>query len=495
MKIGFDNDMYLRIQKEKILERIKVLGVDKLYLEFGGKLFDDLHASRVLPGFNADSKIQLLKTLKDDLEVIFCISADDIERNKIRADFGITYEMDMLRLIDNLRAIGIFVSSIVITKFTNQVGAETFANKLRARNENVYVHYYTKGYPTDVDTIVSEEGYGVNPYVKTQRPLVVVTAPGPGSAKLGTCLSQLYHENMNGVNAGYAKFETFPIWDLPLKHPANIAYEAATADLNDKNMIDPFHLETYDIKAVNYNRDVEVFPVVKTILERISGKKCVYNSPTDMGVNTIAKCIIDDDALKEAGKQEIIRRYYKARCDYKLGLVKKEVAERVELLMNELEIKFSDRQVVNAALEKSKEKNCSVVALELPTGEIVTGKTSELMDASSAVVLNAIKSLAGIPDDKHLLLPSVLKPIGRLRKNVLKYSNSVLNLEEVIISLGICAATDKTVEKCVEKLAELKGLDAHSTFIITGINATMFAKLGINLTCEPEFATKNLYYV
>lgn len=492
MKIGFDKELYLKYQTEKILERIELLK-GKLYLEFGGKIFDDLHASRVLPGFDANMKIKLLEKLKDKLEIIFCISAEDIERNKIRADFNLTYEMDMLRLIDSLRALDIYVSSIVITKYTQQASAKAFANKLIARKEKVYFHTYTKGYPTDIDTIVSDEGYGANSYIETSRPLVVVTAPYPGSGKLATCLSQLYHESKRGIEAGYAKFETFPVWSLPLKHPVNVAYESATADLQDKNMIDPFHLEAYDKKAVNYNRDVEVFPVVKTILEKITGKECIYKSPTDMGVNAIGECIIDDEIIKEAGKQEIIRRYYRTRCDYKQGNIDKKTAERVELLMNELNITPKDRKVVEPALKRAQEVNVPVVSLELPNGEVVTGKQSELMSASSAVILNAIKKMAGIDDTKHLLTRKVLLPIGKLRKTVLKYKNSMLNLEEVLLALSICAVSDSSISVALEKLNELNGLDAHSTVILQGDDERMLKKLGINITCEPEFISKELF--
>ena len=490
MKIGFDNEKYLKIQKEKILERIKMFD-NKLYLEFGGKIFDDLHASRVLPGFKPDSKIQLLKTLKDDLEIIFCISAKDIERHKIRADHGITYDMDLLRIIDKLSKLGLTVSSVVITQFTGQASANTFKNKLERLNIKTYIHTYTKGYPTDVDVIVSDEGYGANPYIETTKPLVVVSAPGPGSGKLATCLSQLYHEYKRNVKAGYAKFETFPVWDLSLKHPVNVAYEAATADLKDVNMIDAFHLDAYGITAVNYNRDLEVFPVLKNILYKITGE-IIYKSPTDMGVNMIGKCIIDDEVVQEASKQEIIRRYYHSLCDYKKGLLDLEVSQRIKVLMDELNISLDDRKVVKAAVEKAKEKDTHVIAIQLEDGKIITGKTSKIMSCSSSMIINSIKYLAHIDDEIHLIAPVILNPIIKLKKDI--YENSgVLSLHDVLIALSICAATNPMVEKALSKIKELQFLDAHSTCMLPNSDLDILRKLKINVTSEPTYGTNNLY--
>ncbi|HCG36231.1 MAG TPA: hypothetical protein DER23_07805 [Clostridiales bacterium] len=492
MKIGFDNEKYVSMQSERILERIKQNG-NKLYLEFGGKLFDDLHAARVLPGFAPDAKIRILQKLKDQTEIIFVINAGDIERKKMRADFGISYEMDVLRLIDHLRAIHILVSSIVITRYNGQPSADIFKKKLAIRGERVYVHNTIKGYPNDVDTIVSENGYGANEYIETTRPLVVVTAPGPGSGKMATCLSQLYHEHKRNMQAGYAKFETFPIWNLPLKHPVNLAYEAATADLHDMNMIDPYHLEAYGVTTVNYNRDIEAFPVLKTILQRITGTEHSYRSPTDMGVNMAGYGICDDHVCREAAKQEIVRRYYKAWCDFKNGLVDIDVAHRVEMLMKEVDADVSIRPVVAAAQNKTAEKGVHAMAIQMPDGKIITGRTIEVLGAPASAVINALKYLAGIGDDLLLISPSVLIPILDLKHSAFGSSKQKLNLEEALIALAICAVTNPIVEKAMEQLPKLRGLEAHYTKMANSHDEEVFRKLKINLTCEPEFSTKNLY--
>ena len=489
MKLGFDNKKYLKLQSEKILERIKMFD-NKLYLEFGGKIFDDYHAERVLPGFHADSKIQLLKTLKDDLEIIFCISAKDIESNKIRADYGISYDMDLIRLIGKLSDIGLNVSNVVITQYNGQGAADIFKNKLERMGIKCYIHTFTKGYPTDVDLIVSDEGYGANPYIETTKPLVVVAAPGPCSGKLATCLSQLYHEYKRNVKAGYAKFETFPVWSLPLKHPVNVAYEAATADLKDVNMIDNFHLEKYGITAVNYNRDLEVFPVLKNILYKITGKN-IYYSPTDMGVNCIGECIKDDNVIKEAARQEIIRRYYNSLCEYKNGLIELSVSQRIKVLMDELQIDINERKVVSEALKKEKEKNQNVIAIELPNKKIVTGKSTNLMSCSASMIINAIKVLAKIKDDIHLISPNVLEPMLKMKKNIYN-SDKNLNLHDVLTALSICAATNPTVELALSKLDKLKGVDAHATCMIPKDDITILKKLKINITCEPVFFSKDI---
>ncbi len=492
MKIGFDNQTYIKTQSAKIMERVRLFD-NKLYIEFGGKLFDDLHAARVLPGFAPDAKINLLREMRDQTEIIIIINAADIERKKIRADFGITYDMDVLRLMDNLRSLGIYVSSVVITQYTGQHGADIFRKKLEMRGERVYVHRSINGYPNDVDTIVSEEGYGANDYIETTRPLVVVTAPGPGSGKLATCLSQLYHEYKRGVKAGYAKFETFPIWNLPLKHPVNIAYEAATADLRDVNMIDPYHLDAYGVATVNYNRDVEAFPVVQTIVERITGKRDLYRSPTDMGVNMVGNCIIDDEVCREAAKQEILRRYYKAWCDYKNGTGDIETAHLVELLMKNVGITTADRRVVSPALEKAEKVECPVFSIELSDGRIITGKEISLMSAPATALINAVKALSGIADEIFLLSPVVIEPIQRMKGEVLGDRVLRLGLEEVLIALSICAATNSMVELAMTKLAELRGCEAHSTTMLTGADERILRKLGLNFTCEPVFPGKDLF--
>lgn len=491
--IGFNSELYIELQTEQINKRIEKFG-NKLYLEFGGKLFDDYHAARVLPGFDLNAKVKLLSKLKDKAEIIFCINAGDIERNKIRADMGITYDMDVMRLIDNLRGCDLDINSVVITKYTGQPAADIFRDRLERRGVKTYTHTFTKGYPTDVKIIVSDEGYGANPYVETSKPLVVVTAPGPGSGKLATCLSQLYHEYKRGVKAGYAKFETFPIWNIPLKHPVNIAYEAATIDLKDVNLIDYFHLQAYGVTTVNYNRDLEVFPVVKTILEKITGTS-LYESPTDMGVNMAGYGITDDEIVKEAGRQEVIRRYFHTRCDYKKGLIGKDIEERIILLMNEMGLKPENRFVVLPALKKAEKSGTMAMAIELTDKTIVTGRTTPIMSATASVVLNAIKTLADISDDIHLISPIALEPIVKLKQKILNHKNFVLNLEEILIALSISAALNPTAQLAMDKLPLLKCCEAHSSNIIGKADEDVFRRLGIHLTAEPVFPTKDLYFV
>ena len=490
MKKGFNNEKYVEIQSKKIKEKIKKF--DKLYLEFGGKLFDDYHASRVLPGFEPDSKIKMLLELKKITEIIICINAKDIERKKIRADYGITYDMEVLRLIDEFQNLGLSVNSVVITLYTGKESSKKFINQLEKRNIKTYVHTPTKGYPTDVDVIVSDEGYGANPYIKTTKKLVVVTAPGPSSGKLATCLSQLYHEYKRGVKAGYAKYETFPVWNLPLKHPVNVAYEAATADLNDVNMIDSFHLEKYGITSVNYNRDLAVFPVLKSILHKITGED-IYYSPTDMGVNMIGSCIDDDEAICVASRQEIIRRYYKALCDYKTGDADEEVYKRIKVLMNELEIDpLKERKVIDVARDKSSNEDLPVIAMELANGKIITGKKTEILSPASSLILNAVKELTKIPDDVDLLSKSVLEPILKLKPLGNHTSNS-LNLEEVLIALSICSATNPIVKRALKNLSKLSGLEAHASFMVYNGDLNTLKRLNINLTCDPIFYSNNLF--
>ncbi|EYE88150.1 hypothetical protein Q428_09380 [Fervidicella metallireducens AeB] len=500
MKLGFDPKKYLEEQSKYILERVN--NYDKLYLEFGGKLLFDLHAKRVLPGFDENAKIKLLHKLKDKVEVIICVYAGDIERNKIRGDFGITYDMDVLRLIDDLRSYELDINSVVITRYDGQPATTVFMNKLERRGIKVYTHRATKGYPTDVDTIVSDEGYGKNPYIETTKPIVVVTAPGPGSGKLATCLNQLYHEYKRGRVAGYSKFETFPVWNVPLKHPLNIAYEAATVDLKDVNMIDSFHFDAYNKIAVNYNRDIETFPILKRIIEKITGEESIYKSPTDMGVNRVGYGIIDDEVVKEASKQEIIRRYFKTGCEYKKGYIDKETFERSKLIMEELNLKEEDRKVVIPAREhsaklrelSSKNEICPCVALELNDGTIIKGKSSSLMDSTAAVILNAIKHLANISDEIHLISPVILEPIISLKTKTLGSKSTALDCEEILIALSICAATNPTAQVALEKLSLLKGCQAHSTTIISRNDEQTFRKLGIDVTCDPEYSSDNLYY-
>jgi uncharacterized protein (UPF0371 family) len=489
---GFNNRTYIKEQTERIRRRMERFG-GKLYLEFGGKLFDDFHAARVLPGFDVNGKVKLLCELKQQAEIIFCISSKAIEENKTRYDIGISYDMEVLRLIDSLRNMGLFIGSVLITQYTGQPGADTFRKKLEMRGVTVYVHCPTKGYPSDVDTIASEEGYGANPYIETSRPLVVVTAPGPASGKLATCLSQLYHENKRGISAGYAKYETFPVWDLPLQHPLNLAYEAATADLKDVNMIDPYHLAAYGITAVNYNRDVEVFPIVRSLLKRITGED-IYQSPTDMGVNMIGWCITDDSAVRHAAEQEIIRRWYKARCAYTKGEGDIETCQRIEFLMRALGLGPHDRPVVEPANAKSRQSATSAIAIQLADNKIITGKSSELMNDTAAVILNSIKYLSSISDEILLISPIVLEPIIRLKREILQSRYPVLNAEEVLQALSISAATNPTAAIAMDKLVELCGCEAHASDMITQADQSTFFKLGINITCEPQFPTKSLYF-
>lgn len=491
-KVGFDNQKYIQTQSEHIMERLAQFG-GKLYLEFGGKLFDDYHASRVLPGFAPDSKVNLLMELREEAEIIVVISSFDIEKNKVRGDLGITYDLDVLRLIDAFRAIGLFVGSVVMTHFSGQPAAVAFQNKLESLDIRVYRHYPIEGYPSDIPHIVSDDGYGKNEYIETERSLVVVTAPGPGSGKMATCLSQLYHEHQRGTKAGYAKFETFPVWNIPLKHPVNLAYEAATADLNDVNMIDPFHLEAYGVTAVNYNRDVDVFPVLQEIFTRILGKS-PYRSPTDMGVNMAGFCITDDDAVRKASCDEIIRRYYAALCRHRKGDSGLEEARKIELIMRQLELTTADRPVVAAALEKSKLTEGPAVAIELPDGTIVTGKTSSLLGASSAALLNALKVLGNIRDDIALIAPVIIEPIQDLKVNHLGNNNPRLHTDELLIALSICAATSPTAELAMQQLSRLKNCEAHSTVILSQVDDNVFRKLGVNLTSEPVYQSKKLYH-
>ena len=481
MKKGFDNAKYVKIQSEKIRERFGLF--DKLYLEVGGKLFDDSHAARILPGFKNDAKINMFLELKDDLEIIFCINAGDIDRNKTRGEYGIAYDTEIIKLINNSRRLGFSVNSVVITLYKNQVSVDKFIKKLNRNGIKTYIHTFTKGYPTDVDTIVSEEGYGANPYIETTKPLILVNAPGPGSGKLATCLSQIYHEHLRGVNAGYAKFETFPVWNLPLKHPVNLAYEAATADLKDVNMIDPFHLEAYNVTAVNYNRDVEAFPILKNILNKIVGKD-IYKSPTDMGVNMIGYCITDNDVVEEACKKEIVRRYYHATNAYKLGTAEEDEYKKIKLLMNELNIDEDYLDVIKPALEKSKKENLPVISLKIGK-KIITGKQTDLLTPASSVVINAIKLLSKIPDDIKLLSPNVLEPMLRLKKDL--NNGKILTLPEVLTALSICSATNSMTEKALSNLTKLKDCEAHATYIVDNGDKKTLKLLKINLTCEPEY--------
>ena len=486
MKIGFDNDKYLKMQSEHIRERIGKFG-GKLYLEFGGKLFDDYHASRVLPGFEPDSKLRLLKELSDQAEIVFAISAKDIEKNKIRGDLGITYDSDVIRLIGTYREQGLFVGSVVITQFSGQESALLFKNRLENLGISVYIHYNIPGYPSNIPLIVSENGYGKNDYIETSHPLVIVTAPGPGSGKMAVCLSQLYQEHQRGIEAGYAKFETFPIWNLPLKHPVNLAYEAATADLNDVNMIDPYHLEAYGVTTVNYNRDVEIFPVLNTIFEKIYGSS-PYKSPTDMGVNMAGNCIFDDEACCKASKQEIIRRYYQALCEKRRTGSTKNNISKLEILMKQAEITPQDREVAVVALNKEKETdNKPAVAIELPDGKIVTGRTTDLLGASAAALLNALKALGNIDDEVELIEKEAIEPIQTLKTNYLGSKNPRLHTDEILIALSSTAAHNENAKKAMGELTKLKGCDAHSTVLLSSVDETTFKKLGMQLTCEPKY--------
>jgi uncharacterized protein (UPF0371 family) len=499
---GFDNNKYLEQQTAAILERVNQFP-DKLYLEFGGKLFYDYHAARVLPGFDPNVKIKLLKKLKDKADIILCVYAGDIERKKIRADFGITYDMEVLKLIDDLRECELDVVGVVITRYDGQPATKQFKNKLERRGIRTYTHRYTRGYPTDVNLIVSDEGFGANEYIETHNKLVIVTAPGPGSGKLATCLSQLYHDYKKGLNSGYAKFETFPIWNLPLKHPVNIAYESATADIRDFNMIDPFHLDVYGETAVNYNRDVEIFPVLKRILEKIAGQESIYKSPTDMGVNKAGFGIVDDEKVQEAAKQEVIRRYLWYKVEYAKGLVEKDTVHRSQLLMENLSLTPEDRKVVRPAREvvqKRKKSSCTCetlcgAAIELKDGTIVTGKNSSLMDSASSLVLNAIKTVSGIPDNIHLLSPNIIESIQKLKGNVLKDKNVTLNLQETLIALSISATTNPTADLALSNLKELSGCEVHFTHIQSPTDERLLKKLGLHVTCDPEFPSKNLFVI
>jgi uncharacterized protein (UPF0371 family) len=500
-EVGFDNGKYLKEQSAAILERVSQFN-NKLYLEFGGKLLFDMHASRVLPGFDPNVKMQLLQRLKDRADILLCIYAGDIERKKIRADFGITYDSDALKLIDDLREWDIEVAGVVITRFEGQPSTRVFKNKLERRGIKVYTHRFTKGYPTDVNTIVSDEGYGANEYIETHKPLVVVTGPGPGSGKLATCLSQLYHDYKRGIKSGYSKFETFPIWNLPLKHPVNVAYEAATVDIKDFNLIDPFHLEAYKITAVNYNRDVEIFPVLKRILEKITGTESIYKSPTDMGVNRAGFGIVDDEIVSRAARQEVIRRYFRYACEYAMGFVDREAEQRAELLMSELKLKPEDRKVVEPARRAAEEARrkgkgnedifCGS-AIELHDGSIVTGENSPLMHAASSLILNTIKTLAEIPDKIPLLPDSIIESIGSLKKNVLNKKSVSLDLEETLIALSISANNNPAAHMAMEKLKELRGCEIHMTHIPTPGDEAGLRRLGVNLTSDSNFSTKNLF--
>ena len=483
--LGFDNDKYLQTQSEHIRQRLAQFG-GKLYLEFGGKLYDDYHASRVLPGFAPDSKLQMLLQLKDQVEMVISINAADIEKNKIRGDLGITYDRDVIRLIGIFRGLGLYVSSVVMTRYNEQPQAKAFQSRLESMGVKVYHHYMIDGYPANISKIVSEEGFGKNDYIETTRELVVVTAPGPGSGKLATCMSQLYHDNKHGRQAGYAKFETFPVWNLPLNHPVNLAYEAATADLADVNMIDPFHLEAYGETTVNYNRDVEAFPLLAAMFEQILGT-CPYKSPTDMGVNMVGNSICDDQVVRQASGQEILRRYYDALCEQKKGKVSDDVVLKLELLMKKVGVTVADRKVVAAALAKEEETGNPAAAMELPDGRIVTGRTSDILGAASALLLNALKTQAGINDRLLLISPAVLNPIQHLKVDHLGNRNPRLHTDETLIALSISAATNPTAELAMETLSALRGSEVHSTVILSPVDEKVFKRLGINLTCEPKY--------
>lgn len=485
VRTAFDNDLYIQSQSAHIRSRIQQFG-GKLYLEFGGKLYDDNHASRVLPGFQPDSKLRMLLKLKDKVEMVIAINTGDIEKNKIRGDLGITYDRDVIRLIDIFRDFGLYVSSVVLTRYNDQPTAKAFQSRLESMGLKVYHHYDIPGYPSDIPHIVSDEGYGKNDFIQTTRELIVVTAPGPGSGKLATCMSQLYHEHKRGVRAGYAKFETFPVWNLPLNHPVNLAYEAATADLSDVNMIDPFHLEAYGQTTVNYNRDVEAFPVLVTMFERILGK-CPYKSPTDMGVNMVGNCIIDDEAAKEASRQEILRRYYAVLSDQKQGKADQSQVLKLELLMKKAGVSPEQRLVVAPALAKAKQTDLPAAAMELPDGRIITGKTSDLLGASAALLLNALKALAGLDDKIHLIAPEVIDPIQHLKVDHLGNRNPRLHTDEVLIALSISAATDPAAEKAMEQLGSLRGCEVHSSVILSAVDEKVFKRLGVNLTCQAQF--------
>ncbi len=492
-KIGFDKELYIAEQSEQIRKRIQKFG-GKLYLEFGGKLFDDYHASRVLPGFAPDIKVQMLKKIADTVEIVMVINASDIEKNKMRSDLGITYDADVLRLYDAFTGIGLYVGSVVIAQYSGQPAAKNFKKKLESLGIRVFLHYPIEGYPLNVKHIVSDEGLGKNDYIETSRPLVVITAPGPGSGKMATCLSQLYHEHKRGISAGYAKYETFPIWNIPLKHPVNLAYEAATADLNDVNMIDPFHLEAYGETTVNYNRDVEIFPVLNAIFEKIAGES-PYKSPTDMGVNMAGYAIVDDEVVCKASKDEIIRRYYTALCNRRMGKETDEVVGKIELLMKQAGITPEDRTCVKAALLRSEETdNRPAVAIELSDGTIVTGKTSQLFGASSAALLNAVKRLAGIDKETSIIKREVIEPVQALKTEVLGNHNPRLHSDETLVALSVSAADSPVAKKAFDMLSALRGCQAHSTVILAQVDQDTYRKLGIHLTCEPKYETKKLFH-
>ncbi len=490
--IGFDNDKYLTMQSEQIRRRIAQFG-GKLYLEFGGKLFDDFHASRVLPGFEPDSKIRMLQQLKEDVEIVITINANDIESSKVRGDLGITYDEDVLRLIDTFREMGLYVGSVVLTQFTGQKAAQAFLQRLESLGVPHYRHFPIPGYPSDVDFIVSEEGLGQNEYIETTHSLIVVTAPGPGSGKMATCLSQLYHDHKRGVTAGYAKFETFPVWNLPLKHPVNLAYEAATADLNDVNMIDPFHLEAYGQTAVNYNRDVEIFPVLNAIFERIQGVS-PYKSPTDMGVNMAGNCIVDDEACRRASRMEILRRYYAAGVKRMRGSVNDHEISHLKILMNQSETTPELFPAVAVALDKAEQTGAPAAAMMLPDGRIVTGKTSSTLGAASAMLLNALKLLAGIDHDIDLISARVLEPICALKTQYLLHKNPRLHVDEVLLALTISALRNEVAQKAKEQLSKLRGSEVHFTVIISEEDERLLQRLGMNVSCQPRYETSRLYH-
>ena len=492
MKIGFDNEKYLKIQSEHIKERIAQFG-EKLYLEFGGKLFDDYHASRVLPGFEPDSKLKMLMQLSDMAEIVIVISAADIEKNKVRGDLGITYDVDVERLIGEFEKKGLYVGSVVITKFSGQSGAVQFKEKLEKKGVKVYQHYKIEGYPSNIPLIVSKDGFGKNDYIETSRPLVVITAPGPGSGKMATCLSQLYFENLHGVKAGYAKFETFPIWNIPLKHPVNLAYEAATADLNDVNMIDPFHLEAYGETTVNYNRDIEIFPVLNAIFEGIYGENTYYKSPTDMGVNMAGNCIIDDEACKEASRMEIIRRYYTAINKMALEEGSENEVYKIELLMKQAKITTDDRKVTVAAKERAEKSGTPAAAVELADGTIITSKTSDFLGTSAALLLNALKYLAGIDHDEKLIKPEAIEPIQDLKVRFLGGKNPRLHTDEVLIALALSSVGDENARKAMEQLPKLKGCQVHTSVMLSDVDIKSFKRLGMDLTSEPVRDGLKLY--
>ena len=489
-KVGFDNSRYIELQSENIRERIQRFG-GKLYLEFGGKIFDDYHASRVLPGFEPDTKINMLTHLKDQAEIVFVINSGDIEKNKVRGDNGVTYDMEVLRLIDAFRSKGLFVSSVVITRYNSQPAADQFRERLISLGMKVYKHYWIEGYPSDIPHIVSDEGFGKNDDIVTERELVVITGPGSASGKMATCLSQLYHDNKKGIKAGYAKYETFPMWDLPIDHPLNLAYEAATADINDVNMIDPFHLEAYGKTAVNYNRDIEIFPVLSSILDKISVSP--YRSPTDMGVNTAGRCITDDAVVSYAAEQEIIRRYYAAKCAVKEGIGAEAPVFKLEMLMRQAGISVKDRKVVAPVMAAAAEKTVPVIGVELHDGRVITGKSSPLMCASAAMLLNSLKTLGNIDDSMHLISPAVIEPVREMKTKYLGNDSPRLFADELLVALSVSATTSPVADAAFKRLPELRGCEAHSSVILTSSDEYIFKRLGVNVTCEPQYQSSNLY--